>query len=352
MEIIHIVLGKANPDRLNGVNKVVYNMATEQQKSGKNVSVWGITKNIEHNYPTRNFKTELFNSHRFPWFIDRKLKHAILQNKSAVFHLHGGWIPVFSSLAKFFKKHHIRYVLSPHGAYNTLAMKKSAFQKKLYFLLFEKYLIANVHKVHAIGKSEIAGLKTIYKNASTFLLPYGFEYSTLGDANPKNESFTIGFVGRLDTYTKGLDILIKAFYKFQKSHSDSILWIIGEGKLNNIVLFGKKFGTEKDQLIQQMHVFAHPSRNEGLPTAVLEAVSLGVPPIVTEATNIADYILRYNSGIAIADDNIDELTKAMERLYQEFLQGRFDQYVQNGKTMLRGVFYWPVLVEKLNELYQ
>ena len=63
MEIIHIVLGKANPDRLNGVNKVVYNMASEQVKAGKKVSVWGITKDIQHNYPERIFNTTLFKSH-------------------------------------------------------------------------------------------------------------------------------------------------------------------------------------------------------------------------------------------------------------------------------------------------
>ena len=105
MEIIHIVLGKANPDRLNGVNKVVYNMATEQTKAGKKVEVWGITDNLEHNYPDRNFKTKLFKASKFPFFIDHKLKTAILHHKNGVFHMHGGWIPVFSSLAKFFKKH-------------------------------------------------------------------------------------------------------------------------------------------------------------------------------------------------------------------------------------------------------
>jgi hypothetical protein len=42
MEIIHIILGKANPDRLNGVNKVVYNLATEQTMAGKKHSSLGV----------------------------------------------------------------------------------------------------------------------------------------------------------------------------------------------------------------------------------------------------------------------------------------------------------------------
>ena len=60
MEIIHIILGKANPERMNGVNKVVYQLATQQSHSGRDVKVWGITKNISHDYGVRNFETRLF----------------------------------------------------------------------------------------------------------------------------------------------------------------------------------------------------------------------------------------------------------------------------------------------------
>ncbi|MBL0191806.1 MAG: hypothetical protein IPQ18_10810 [Saprospiraceae bacterium] len=83
MEVIHIVLGKANPNRLNGVNKVVYNMATEQHKAGKNVSVWGIANDVKHDYPKRIFKTILFKSEWFTAPTTGKLKRAILQNKRA-----------------------------------------------------------------------------------------------------------------------------------------------------------------------------------------------------------------------------------------------------------------------------
>ena len=34
MEVIHCILGKANPKRLNGVNRVVHQLASEQAESG------------------------------------------------------------------------------------------------------------------------------------------------------------------------------------------------------------------------------------------------------------------------------------------------------------------------------
>lgn len=365
MEIIHIVLGKANPDRLNGVNKVVYQLATEQTKAGRNVALWGIAQDTTHDYPARNFKTLLFQKKRFPFALGDDLKAAVLANRDAVFHLHGGWIPVFSRLAAWMAKHGIKYVITPHGAYNPVAMQRSALRKSLYFHLFENRLLRHAHRVHSIGRSETSGLKQLAPSAHSFLLPYGFEPAAGIPGPTKNTAFTIGFVGRLDIHTKGLDLLLEAFARFQKAHPDSGLWIIGDGpgrpylekniarlNLQHTVMWGKKFGKEKDELIAQMHVFAHPSRNEGLPTAVLEAASLGVPAIVSEATNTADFVFGFGAGIAIADENTDELLQAMHTLFQAYQNKTAVKYSSGARRMLQEAFSWPVLVEQYDALYQ
>lgn len=112
MEIIHIVLGKANPNRMNGVNRVVYQLATQLAQKGSNVSVWGITKDLENNYGERNFRTRLFRKSLNPFSISNELKQSILDKKGvATFHIHGGWIPAFSSLCNFMGKHEIAYIL-------------------------------------------------------------------------------------------------------------------------------------------------------------------------------------------------------------------------------------------------
>ncbi len=364
MEIVHIVLGKANPERLNGVNKVVFNLASEQTKAGRKVSVWGITEYPIHDYPNRIFHTELFKSEKMPFRISNQLKEAILKNNAATYHLHGGWIPLFSSLAKLFAKHQIKFVITPHGAYNEVAMQRSQWIKKVYFHAFEKTILKHVHKVHSIGNSEVEGLEKIYPSVKSFLLPYGFDQNVTEVNVLKNRDFTIGFVGRLDTQTKGLDLLMEAFYQFQKTEGNSKLWIIGDGegrdfiekyilekKINNVVLWGKKFGKEKDELISQMHVFAHPSRNEGLPTSVLEAASFGVPSIVSKATNVAAYVTQYQAGISIDNNNVSQLMSAMDKLCKAYARNQAVNYVSGARTMLEKVFDWPILVEKYDELY-
>lgn len=364
MEIIHIVLGKANPNRMNGVNKVVYQLATEQVKAGKSIQVWGITHHPVHDYPERNFKTKLFMASKIPFFIHASLKKEILNHHKAVFHLHGGWVSTFSTLANFFKKNNLKFVLTPHGAYNEVAMKKNNFIKKIYFSCFEKRLLNTVSKVHSIGATEVKGLAKIAPKTKSFLLPYGFEHDNKLISAPPQNDFIIGFVGRLDIYTKGLDLLLKSFSTFQKSNPSSKLWIIGDGdgkayienyikenNINNVVLWGKKFGQEKDELISKMHVFAHPSRNEGLPTSVLEAASFGIPTIVTHATNVAEYVSEFQAGISIADNNIGQLTEAMNIIYASYNGQQNQVYSEGAKRMLNKVFAWSVLVEQYDELY-
>ncbi len=367
MEIIHLILGKANPERMNGVNKVVYQMATRQQNGGKNVAVWGVTKDLIHNYGERNFTTVLFQAHKNPFKIDGNLKKALIElNKTAVIHLHGGWVPMYASLARFLSKHNISYVLTPHGAYNTIAMKRSGITKKLYFSLFEKTLLKHAKRIHSLGESEVSGLNELYPNTKSFLLPYGFEIANdLPTKQTNQETFIIGFVGRLDIYTKGLDLLIEAYKEFSDKASNSELWIVGDSKekstleelvkTNNleshVKFFGSKFGLEKDELISQMTIFTHPSRNEGIPTAVLEACALGIPSVVTQATNIASYISKYNAGIAITDESIDELVMAFESLFKIWNTSAMENLSSNAKLLVQEAFDWDTLVTKLDELY-
>ena len=366
MEIIHIVLGKANPDRMNGVNKVVYQLATHQVAFGENVSVWGITKDKDHNYGERNFKTELFLKQTNPFAVSKELKMALLDKKNkAVFHFHGGWIPVFYSLAKWLNKHSISYVFTPHGAYNTIAMRRNSIVKKLYFKLFEQKILKHTSKIHCIGKSEILGLEKIFTTKKAILLPYGFENTTkVVVQNPNNKHIVFGFVGRLDIYTKGLDTLMHAFEKFLLKQPNAQLWIVGDSKEKailekqikeksleaNVILHGSKFGEEKETLIQNMDVFVHPSRNEGLPLSVIEAASFGKPCIVTDATNIGDLIVKYEAGRTIYSQSNIQLEAAMDAMFDEWKnEVAFSQMRHNAIKMIDENYNWELIVKKFHQ---
>ena len=369
MEIIHLVLGKANPNRMNGVNKVVFQLATEQSKMGRDVSVWGITKNITHDYGNRNFKTLLFPAEQNTFKISKALRLAIkaAKHRNTVFHIHGGWIPTFYSISSILKKHKIPFVFTPHGSYNSIAMNKNKWVKKIYFELFEKKLLNRTQKIHCIGKSEIEGLSHIYHTPKTFLMPYGYKNDAKSYRDyPREESkFIIGFIGRLDIHTKGLDLLIDAFNKFQENRKNTELWIIGDSEQRSqlqetinknalqgkVILWGKKFGEEKNNLLQKMHVFAHPSRNEGLPSSVLEAASFGVPCIVSEATNVGSFVKKHECGIVVTNENSEEITEALLALDKRRQNKILCKLGDKAREMVNAEFNWNRLVIEFDKLY-
>jgi glycosyltransferase involved in cell wall biosynthesis len=368
MKVIHIVLGKLNTNRQNGVNKVVHDLATQLVLNNVDMEVWGISKNQNHDYPERCYTTHLFKAHNNPFKIDSLLKDALCKlEKDTTIHLHGGWIPLNYSLSRFLQKLNIKYILTPHGSYNTYAMKRSNWRKKIYYYLFEQFVTEHAKTVHCIGQSEIAGLLSLSKIAKPALFPYGFEKNNnIQKQNQENKlsEIIIGFCGRLDMHTKGLDVLFNAFKLYQDKNINAKLWIIGSGQdeivlkalsttlnLNqNVIFFGGKYGREKFELLSKCTYFIHPSRNEGLPSAVLEAASIGLPLLVSEATNTSNYVQKYNAGIAIKNLNCNELAVAMFQMETK-IKNHPILISENAKRMVEVEFNWKDLISKYQEMY-
>jgi glycosyltransferase involved in cell wall biosynthesis len=366
MEIIHLILGKANPDRMNGVNRVVNELASRQRIAGVQAEVWGITANTTHNYPARNYPTRLFARKRNPFDLPAALKKAMMQKHQAVFHLHGGFVPQMYAAAKLLREYCIPYVFTPHGSYNTIAMQRSGLLKKIYFRLFEKSLLKGAMAIHSLGKSEMEGLQQVFANNKSVLIPYGYELTAQAATNPAAGDFIIGYCGRIDIYTKGLKELLEGFAAFYAMHPEARLWIIGDGpereKLekmaaalavsDGVVFRGARYGEEKNNLLQQCHVFAAPSRNEGLPTAVLEAASLGIPCLVTEATNTGEYIRQFDAGVVIEQTCGRQIQQGLQNLYSRMQEPKMAAaFSNNTKRMVADTFNWERIVECFNSMY-
>lgn len=365
MKIIHLVLGKANPLRMNGVNKVVHQLAMAQQEKGYDTHVWGITANPVHDYPSRNYHTELFRKSSIPFMLDSNLIKAIRQLPAdSVFHIHGAFIPEFFIVSRYLKKRNIPFVYTTHGAFNKVALNRNPFIKKAYFRLFEKQIIQHAGKLHFIGKSEMDLLEK-EKNKSV-LIPNGQDLNELHFQFTSLRKSTVpvfGFCGRITIDEKGLDLMMEGFARYRKNGNPGEFWIIGDGpdmpqlkrmikQLNidaDVKLTGSKFGSEKLNLIANMDWFIHTSRNEGMPTAVLEAAALKVPSILSEQTNLAGYITENNAGIALASNTSDEIAKAM--LQAISIQKSVKQLGLNAYNMIKKDFNWNHIAGQLSAVY-
>lgn len=366
--IIHLVLGKANPNRMNGVNKVVNSLAENQTILGHKVSVWGITKKLTHNYPSRSYATRLFKDVA-KFKLSKELKGAIQDLKGeVVFHIHGGFIPQFYCVAKLLDRECVPYVFTPHGAYNSIALKRSSLKKKMYIKAFESFLVQNAEAIHLIGESEIDGTTATFGEVHYALIPNGQEQINfkVKDSKNRKNAPVFGYVGRLDAHTKGLDLLLKGFAQFiVKSGSAAQLYLVGDGpdkqdleqlardlKIEHQMKFlGAKYGSEKDSIVEEMDYLCLCSRNEGLPGVVLEAAALGTPSIVSSETNMGRYIQSAKSGFVLENNQAFDIASVLAKAAS--LIGTKDYQLQSeaAEKMIEETFNWRLIAQKHLDLY-
>jgi len=367
MKIIHIALGKANPKRMNGVNKVVHQLASTQTALGYEVTVWGIANDLKHTYPTRNFVTHLFQQHRNKMLCPL-LKKAINQlSEDHIIHIHGAFILEFFQIARLLKSRGIEYLFTPHGSFAEAAMEKNKWVKKVYFHLLEKQLIKNAKTIQLLGVNELSHLKNMMTLANDQLIPNGIDLANLPKDLPtrKNKQLVFGFCGRLATYHKGLDLLLKGFQQFLANGGKATLELIGDGKdrpaleelvlklgiQDAVVFHGALFGLKKFQTINQFDVFLHTSRMEGFPLAVLEAAALSIPCITSEATNINAYIQKYAAGIALSNNTPLAIAKAMSLVADFHQQDTLFIRGENAQKMVAASFDWKNIAQELVRAY-
>jgi glycosyltransferase involved in cell wall biosynthesis len=361
MQIIHVVPGRSD----NGRNFVVNNLATQQTRAGHQVRLWTITKYTRHDCPPKLFQTHLFRAHNNPFTLDRRLLQDLDSiSPDTIFHLHGAFTPVLYSLGMKLHSRNIPFVLSGHGEYNTIAMMQHhSWRRKLYFYFYERKLLDAAQAIHCLGKSEVSGIQRIHPNKKTVTIPYGFESPAPCSINPLPDVFILGYCGRLEVRNKGLDLLLPAFASFQRMVPQARLWIVGEGRgranlealasrldiADKIIFFGARFGDERLALLSKMQLFVCPSRNEGLPSSVLEAASIGLPCVVTEATNLGDAIKEYACGEVIPVPHPFSLLQAIVRLHERILQNGRPTLGNNAKRMVREGFDWRKIIESFHK---
>jgi GalNAc-alpha-(1->4)-GalNAc-alpha-(1->3)-diNAcBac-PP-undecaprenol alpha-1,4-N-acetyl-D-galactosaminyltransferase len=132
-------------------------------------------------------------------------------------------------------------------------------------------------------------------------------------------------VGRLDTQ-KAYDILLTAFAEIARDH-DADLVILGSGPLRETLEAQVRELKLADRIAFMGRVddpfpwyrsaiaLVHPARFEGMPNAVLEAMSEGLPPIISDAQEgLRDIVQDGQSGLVVAVESATGLAAAMRKL--------------------------------------
>jgi glycosyltransferase involved in cell wall biosynthesis len=212
---------------------------------------------------------------------------------------------IFSCL--FYKKGNNKIIMTIHSSDNPLIQTyynypkfKGTFMENIMEYLLDKAILkcdativlGDVFKNQLINKG-YENIYTVYNGIpkSKFIKKEKI------NQNSKVKIITVASIN----YRKGIDILIEAFLKLEIKYRNKIsITIVGTGvdikkfkalvsdnKLENHIKF---LGLRNNiiELLVQNDIFLLPSRDEGLPIAMLEAMSVGLPLALTNVGSIPE----------------------------------------------------------------
>ena len=150
------------------------------------------------------------------------------------------------------------------------------------------------------------------------------------DKNPydlHNHKYTILSIGRY-VRSKRHDILIHAFHRLLKKRNENLqLCIAGkdDGEKEQLQKLVDDLNISKNvtlldaiddvySLYLNSKIYVHPSEYEGMSNAVLEAMSAGLPCIISNYDGIEEIISHNDNGYLFETNDIDSLTYLMDQL--------------------------------------
>ena len=225
-------------------------------------------------------------------------------------------------------KNKIPYIVIPHGCLVKTAQKKKHLKKILGNLLLFNRFIKKANCLQFLTNQELDN--SILKNKNYIISGNGVSLPNYVNKCTNNN---LVYIGRYDVNTKGLDLLVnvcknnKDWFKNNNvkimlygrnsdSNKEKLEEMIDKDTENIIVLNDEIYNKEKEDVLINAYGFIQTSRHEGQPMGIIEALSIGLPCIVTYQTNFGEFVNKYNCGIGINID-LNEIFEAIKKLYED-----------------------------------
>ncbi len=186
----------------------------------------------------------------------------------------------------------------------------------------------------------------------------GVDLLNMDKKNGTREKLALTVIASL-TLKKGHKYLLEALSRIKDIDFD--LFIVGDGSerffLEQLAgklglrdrLFFEGYRKSVDVYLAKTDIFVLPSLWEGLPVALMEAMSCGLPCIATSVGGVAELIEDQKDGLLVEAKNIGQLEKVLRKLMQDENLRVF--LGNNAKNKIKIGFSKQKMIGSLENLY-
>ena len=174
----------------------------------------------------------------------------------------------------------------------------------------------------------------------------------------RKDTFTVLHIGRFMD-VKNHELLLRSFARFKGQHSDARLQLLGDGELkeNMMQLAGQlnitdavEFAGLQSNVYPWLHnadVFILPSKFEGMPMTLIEAMGTGLPIIASNVGGIPDMLSSQKEALLIEPKE----EKIIEALEMDYSDAKKREYWGRNALQRSSLFSSQAMARKYLQLY-
>lgn len=167
--------------------------------------------------------------------------------------------------------------------------------------------------------------------------------------NHNGEKIILGTCATIDVIYKGQEDVIKAISKLKQEGFDIEYQLVGGGSKTYLESVATKYGV-LDQIkfigtlkhddvfnwLEQIDIYVHPSKQEGLSRAIIEAMSKGCPIFAANAGGIHEQIDR---DFIFEKGNVQAICEIYKKFTPEIMELQSKKNHENSKKYLKHILY-------------